>query len=263
MTPGFSVQPDGVPTRQVRRVVAITGGTRGIGLAVAEAFAAQGDLVAVTGGSDGAALEEALAILRGACPDAEGCLVDAQDGAATRAWVEDLVSRHNRLDVAVANAGVIRPRSFLEIDEAQLHHIVGVHLTGAFLFLQAAARSMVESANGGSLITVTAPAALRGGVGVADYAAAKGGVVALTKCLARELADHGIQVNAVLPVAETAMTEALREFRGIDEESWHRQYPGGRMPRPADVAGVFTFLASQAARTVTGQVLAVDAGRSM
>jgi 3-oxoacyl-[acyl-carrier protein] reductase len=246
-----------------RRVVAITGGTKGIGLAVAEAFAAQGDLVAVTGGSDTAAMEEAKAILRGACPEAEARLLDARDGPATRAWVEDLVSCRGRLDVAVANAGIISPRPFLEIDEDQLHHVVGVHLTGAFLFLQAAARAMVRSGEGGSLIAVTAPAALRGGVGVADYAAAKGGVVAMTKCLARELADHGIRVNAVLPVAETAMTEALREFRGLDAETWQRQYPGGRMPRPADIAGVFVFLASEAARYITGEVVAVDAGRSM
>lgn len=98
---------------------------------------------------------------------------------------------------------------------------------------------------------------------MADYAAAKGGVVAMTKCVARELADQGIRVNAVLPVAETAMTEALREFRGVDPETWQRQYPGGRMPRPEDIAGVFVFLASEAAKYVTGQVVAVDAGRSM
>lgn len=248
---------------EARRVVAITGGTKGIGLAVAKAFAAQGDLVAVTGGSDTAAVEEAKAALCRVCPEAEARLLDARDGPATRAWVEDLVSRHGRLDVAVANAGVIRPRPFLEIDEDQLHHVVGVHLTGAFLFLQAAARTMVGSGHGGSLITVTAPAALRGGIGVADYAAAKGGVVAMTKCVARELADQGIRVNAVLPVAETAMTEALREFRGVDPETWQRQYPGGRVPRPEDVAGVFVFLASEAAKYVTGQVVAVDAGRSM
>jgi 3-oxoacyl-[acyl-carrier protein] reductase len=248
---------------QARRVVAITGGTKGIGLAVAEAFAAQGDLVAVTGGSDAAAMEEATAVLRDACPEAEAHLVDARDGQATSAWVEDLVSRHGRLDVAVANAGVIYPRPFLEIAEDQFHQVVGVHLTGAFLFFQAAARVMVRSGQGGSLVAVTAPAALRGGVGVADYAAAKGGVIALTKCLARELADHGIRVNAVLPVAETAMTEALRKFHGLDAETWQRQYPGGRMPRPADIAGVFVFLASEAARYVTGQVVAVDTGRSM
>ncbi|MGA2805665.1 MAG: SDR family NAD(P)-dependent oxidoreductase [Acidimicrobiales bacterium] len=248
---------------EARRVVAITGGTKGIGLAVAKAFAAQGDLVAVTGGSDTAAVEEAKAALCRVCPEAEARLLDARDGPATQAWVEDLVNRHGRLDVAVANAGVIRPRPFLEIDEDQLHHVVGVHLTGAFLFLQAAARTMVGSGHGGSLITVTAPAALRGGIGVADYAAAKGGVVAMTKCVARELADQGIRVNAVLPVAETAMTEALREFRGVDPETWQRQYPGGRMPRPEDIAGVFVFLASEAAKYVTGQVVAVDAGRSM
>lgn len=248
---------------QARRTVAITGGTKGIGLAVARAFAAEGDLVSVTGGSDAAAMEEADRLLSAASPGSEARLVDSRDAAATRAWVEDLVSRHGHLDVAVANAGVIHPRRFLDIDGEQLDQILGVHLKGAFVFLQAAARAMVDVGLPGSLITVTAPAALRGGVGVADYAAAKGGVVALTKCLARELAPNGIRVNAVLPVAETAMTEALREYRSIDADTWQRQYPGGRMPLPDDIAGVFVFLASEAAGYVTGEVLAVDAGRSM
>lgn len=230
---------------------------------MAKAFAGQGDRVAVSCSSDTVAMREANRLLSAASPGSEVRMVDSRDAAATRAWVEDLVSRHGCLSVAVANAGVIRPRNFLDIDDEQLDQILAVHLRGAFLFLQAAARAMVASGVGGSLITVTAPAALRGGVGVADYAAAKGGVVALTKCLARELAPHGIRVNAVLPVAETAMTEALREFRGMDTETWQRQYPGGRMPRPDDVAGVFVFLASEAARYVTGEVLAVDAGRSM
>lgn len=255
----------GVPQMsQTRRTVLITGGTKGIGLAVGKAFAAQGDRVVVSCGSDAVAMEEASDLLSAASPGSEAHMVDSRDAAATRAWVENVVSRHGRLDVAVANAGVIHPRRFLDIDDEQLDEILGVHLRGAFVFLQAAARAMVTlPETGGSLITVTAPAALRGGVGVADYAAAKGGVVALTKCLARELAPHGIRVNAVLPVAETAMTEALRAFRGIDVESWQRQYPGGRMPSPEDVAGVFVFLASEAARYVTGEVLAVDAGRSM
>ena len=248
---------------QTRRRVAITGGTRGIGLAVARAFAARGDLVAVTGGSDAAAMEEANGLLSAASPGSEARLVDTRDAAATRAWVEDIVRRHGRVDVAVANAGVIRPRDLLDITDGQLDEVLDVHLKGSFSFLQAAARAMVASGLGGSLITVTAPAALRGGVGVADYAAAKGGIIALTKCLARELAPHGIRVNSVLPVAETAMTEALREFHGIDAETWQRQYPSGRMPRPDDVAGAFVFLASEAARYVTGEVLAVDAGRSM
>jgi 3-oxoacyl-[acyl-carrier protein] reductase len=246
-----------------RHVVLITGGTRGIGLAVAEAFAVRGDHVIVTGGSDASAAHGAQEALRRRCPDAEARLLDCRDGAATRALIDELLERHGRLDAAVANAGVIRPRPFLEIDEEQWRELLDVHLTGSFLLLQAAARAMVATGRGGSLVSVTAPAALRGGVGVADYASAKGGIVSLTKCMARELAPHGITVNSVLPVAESRMTEALREFHGIDRDSWQQGYPQGRMPTPEEVADVFVFLASDAARHVNGQVLAVDAGRSM
>ena len=241
----------------------ITGGTRGIGLAVAEAYARQGSMVMVSGGHDAEALGEAVARLRRLQADAAGDLVDVRDGHQVGAWITRVVERWGRIDVAIANAGIIRPAPFLELSEQQWDEVTGTHLKGAFLVLQAVARTMIDRHIPGSLITVTAPAAVRASTGVLDYASAKGGIIALTRNLAKELAPWDIRVNAILPVAETRMTDALREFRQVDRDGWAQSHPGGKMPQPADIVAPFLFLGSPESRFVTGQVLGVDAGRSL
>lgn len=235
----------------------ITGGSRGIGLAVAEAFARRGDVVAVSGGHDPDALAQAVERLTGIQPDATGELVDVRDRKRVIEWVSQIVERWGRIDVAIANAGILRPRPFLEIAEEQWDDVVDTHLKGTFLVLQAVARTMVERQIGGSLITVIAPAALRGSTGVADYASAKGGIVALTRNLATELAPWGIRVNAILPVAETRMTEALQAYDQVYRPNRGQRYRRGLRPQPPDIVGPFLFLASPQAQLVTGQVLAV------
>jgi NAD(P)-dependent dehydrogenase (short-subunit alcohol dehydrogenase family) len=247
--------------KNAERVVMITGGSRGIGLAVAKEYAKQGDKVVISGRSDKAALERALASLKEITREVTGALVDVRDRRATENWVNQTAERFGRIDVAISNAGVIHPSPMLEISEEQWDEVVDTHLKGTFFFLQSVARIMVERKIPGSLITVTAPSAVRGSQGVLDYASAKGGVIALTKNMAKELAPYGIRVNAVLPVAKTRMTDALTEYLKMDNESWDKRYPLlGRMPRVEDIVGAFTFLGSEASRCVTGQVLCVDAG---
>ena len=247
--------------KNAERVVVITGGSRGIGLAVAKEYAKQGDKVVISGRSDKVALEHALASLKEITPDASGALVDVRDKHATENWVNQTAERFGRIDVAISNAGVIHPSPFLEISEEQWEEVVGTHLKGTFFFLQSVARIMVERKIRGSLITVTAPSAVRGSQGVLDYASAKGGIIALTKNMAKELAQYGIRVNCVLPVAATQMTDVLMQYVKMDEETWGKRYPLlGRMPTVEDIAGTFTFLGSEASKCMTGQILYVDAG---
>ena len=246
----------------MRKVVLITGGTRGIGLAVAIAFASQGDTVAISGRSDRSALEKAVTNLsKVSNREHSGVLLDVRDGNAVHDWVDKLFQRFGRVDVAIANAGVINPRPFLEIPNEQLDEVVDTHLKGTFHLLQAAGRAMIRKKTPGALITVTAPSATRAVDGVADYASAKGGIISLTRNVARELAPHGIRVNCIMPVADTRMTDALIKYRKTDREAWNRRYPLlGRMPQPEDITGPFIFLGSEESRCITGHVLGVDAG---
>ncbi len=250
--------------RGVQKVLMITGGSRGIGYAVAEAYARLGYAVALSGHADRERLDEAVAGLKRIQPAASGELVDVRDARAVDRWVDEVAGRFGRIDVAVSNAGVIHPAPFLELSEGQWDEVVGTHLKGTFLFLRSVARVMVEKRTGGSLITVTAPTAVRGGEGVADYASAKGGILALTRNMAKELASHGIRVNSVLPVAETRMTDALIRYRKIDPEAWNRRFPlSGGMPSARDVVGPFLFLGSDDSKYVTGNVITVDAGSGL
>jgi len=239
------------------RVVLITGGTKGIGLAVAQAYARLGDIVVISGRSDNLALRKAIDSLKLIQPRATGSLVDVRDRQSVVSWVNGIVEEFGRIDVAIANAGIIRPCSFLQLEESQWDEVVDTHLKGTFLVLQSVARTMIERHVAGSLITVTAPSALKGGTGVTDYASAKGGIISLTRNLAMELGPYEIRVNAILPVAETGMTETLRLFRGMDQESWNKRYSPGRALQADDIVGPFIFLGSDAARHVTGQIIAV------
>jgi 3-oxoacyl-[acyl-carrier protein] reductase len=243
------------------RVVAITGGSRGIGRAVAEAFARSGDAVAVAGGSDADALDETLQGLRSLGASAYGALVDVRSREQVDAFVTAAEAELGPVDVAITCAGTLRPAPFLELADEQWQETIGVHLTGTFVFLQSVARSLVAGGRPGSFITLTSFGGVRAaGAGLADYGAAKGGVIALTRAMARELLPHRITVNSVLPAAETQMTDTLRSYWHVDRDTWNRNFGGGVMPQPAEIVEPFLFLASAGARHITGQVLSVDAG---
>jgi NAD(P)-dependent dehydrogenase (short-subunit alcohol dehydrogenase family) len=241
------------------KVAIITGGSRGIGRAVALAFAHQGARVAIVGVSD----EDALALVaqETAALGAEALPVRAD--VAQRAEVERLVqqvrARWGRIDILVNNAGIIHPARLEEISEAQWQQTVAVHLTGTFHCTQAVIAPMKEQ-GGGKIINVIAPSALRGSFGVADYAAAKGGIIALTRNAASELKPYNIQVNCISPVAETRMTESLFAFRRQHLGEPAATFGQAKVASPEAVAPAFVFFACADSDYITGQVLAVDGG---
>ena len=170
---------------------------------------------------------------------------------------ERLAVHFGTLDIVVNNAGTIRPMPLLEITPEQWERVLRTHLYGTFYCTVEMVRRFLASKRPGKIINVTAPSAIRASSGVADYASAKGGIIAFTKNAAKEFAPFNIQVNAVLPVAESRMTAALDEYnrRLLGPEAPRRDHPS-----PDVLAATYLFFASADLRYVTGQVLAADGG---
>ncbi len=241
------------------KVALVTGGSRGIGRAVALAFAREGADVAITGVSDRVALAQAEQEIAAAGRQVLAIQADVSQQAEVERMVRAVVERWGRIDVLVNNAGVIHPTKLEEINEAQWSATLAVHLTGVFLCIQAVVPVM-KAQGGGKIVNVTAPSALRGSFGVADYAAAKGGVIAFTRNAASELKAHNIQVNCISPVAETRMTDALFAFRRQHLPDTVATFAQAKLVEPEAVAPAFVFFACADADYITGQVLAVDGG---
>lgn len=248
--------------RLANRVAIVTGASRGIGQAVAEAFARQGARVIVVGAHDPQAAEETVEALRRGGAEAMLYMADVSVASQVEALVAAVHTRFGRIDILVNNAGVIETGPLSEISDERWQRVIQTHLTGAFACTRAVAPIMTAQ-RAGRIINVTAPSALHGSrFGVTDYATAKGGIIAFTRNAAVELAPAGVTVNCVLPVAQTRMVDALLAYRNISLERYLRGFPLGRMPTLEEVAGVFVFFASDDAAMITGQMLAVDGGLS-
>ena len=230
------------------RSVLVTGGNRGIGLAVARAFAAQGDRVAVTHRGSGA-------------PDGLfGVECDVTDSAAVDAAFAAVEAEQGPVEVLVSNAGMTDDRLLLRMSEEQFTRVLDVNLTAAYRVTKRAAGKMLR-ARTGRIVLVSSVVALTGSAGQVNYAAAKAGLIGLGRSLARELGSRGITVNVLLPgFVQTDMTAVLPEERMAEIKT---QVALGRLATPEEIAGVVTFLASDAASYVTGAVLAVDGGLGM
>ncbi len=240
------------------RSALVTGAGNGIGAAVAKAFAAAGAAVLVTDIDKDAAAAVADEIVA-AGGRAESAALDVRDAAqATQAAEQAAGLTGGTLHIVVNNAGAIAPAMFPKMTAKQFQFVLDVHVAGAFTVSQAALPFLAEDGTG-RIINVTSAAGLVGTIGQVNYGAAKAAIIGLTKSLAKELAKKQITVNAVAPLAATAMTENIRNNAKLAEKTLAR-IPLGRWAQPDEIAATFVFFASDAASYITGQVLPVDGG---
>lgn len=239
-----------------RPVALVTGASRGIGRATAVRLAADGLTVALVG-RDTQALEVSAAEVAQAGGQAWVVPTDLSHPERLTTLIEEVATRYDRLDVVVNNAGAVEQRPVEDITLDQWRRVVDLNLTATFVLCRDAIPWLARSP-AGAIVNVASTSGLTGGTSGADYAAAKGGVVALTRALARELAPRGIRVNAVAP--SKIDTDLLRLAAGGDLEGVARRIPLGRVGTPEEVATVIGFLASDAASYVTGEVVTASGG---
>jgi 3-oxoacyl-(acyl-carrier-protein) reductase len=229
------------------RVVLVTGGTRGIGLAIAQAFAARGDRVAVTYRKEPA-------------PGFVSVRCDVTSAADVDAMFAEVEAKLGPVEVLVANAGVTKDGLLIQMSEEAFTSVLDTNLVGAYRVAKRATQKMIR-ARKGRIILISSVVGLSGSGGQTNYAASKAGLVGFARSLAREIASRNITVNVVAPgFVETDMTAALPDTRKTDLLA---QIPLQRFANPDDVAGAVTWLASDAAAYVTGAVIPVDGGLGM
>ena len=235
------------------RVVLVTGGNRGIGLAIAQAFVAAGDRVAITARSG--ELPEELA-----GSDVLVVRADVTDSASIDAAFDRIEADLGPVEVVVANAGITRDGLILRMSDDDIAAVLDTNLVGAIRVARRAAKGMVRQRRG-RLVFVSSVVGLLGSAGQVNYAASKAGLVGVARSLARELGSRGITANVVTPgFVDTDMTAVLSDERRAEITG---AVPLGRYASPEEVAGTVVFLASDAAAYITGAVIPVDGGLGM
>ena len=237
----------------------VTGGSRGIGRAIALMYAKEGADVLVNYHSNDAAAKDTVAEIEKLGRKGVAVAADVANYKSAQDMVEECVKQLGRVDIVVNNAGVSKPSMLLKMSEEDWDAIIDIHLKAAFNTTQAAGRHMKEQKSG-KIINVISTAGIFGTVGQINYASAKAGIIGFTKSASRELGRYGINVNVICPgITKTEMTGKLQT-----DEKLKKIYEGriqlGRFAEPEEIAAAFVFLASDDASYITGQVLGVDGG---
>jgi 3-oxoacyl-[acyl-carrier protein] reductase len=244
------------------KVALITGSSRGVGRAVAHSFAKEGAKVVVNYTSHEGAANQVAEAIRQKGGQAMVVGADVAKREEADSLVQVAIDEFGRLDILVNNAGFTRPAMMLKMTEGQWDEVVDIHLKGAFLCSQAAGRQMKEQ-NSGKIINVTSVAGVVGTVGQINYSAAKGGVISMTKSIARELARYNVCANVIsIGILAMGMSEKITTDEKLKEIYMNRILLK-RFGSSEDISPAFVFLASDESNYITGQLLCVDGGYGM
>ena len=242
------------------KVALITGAARGIGKSIALKFAQEGANIAFTDLNRDENMEATEKELEALGVKAKGYASNAADFSQTEEVVGKVKEDFGRIDILVNNAGITKDGLMMRMSEAQWDAVIAVNLKSAFNFIHAVLPIMMRQ-RGGSIINMASVVGVHGNAGQANYAASKAGLIALAKSIAQEVGSRGIRANAIAPgFIETAMTAALPDEVRAE---WCQKIPLRRGGKVEDIANVATFLASDMAGYVTGQVIQVDGGMNM
>ncbi len=237
--------------------IVVTGGSRGIGRAIALGMASEGADIAIIYSGNESAAKEACAEIESLGRKAKSFKCDVASFDDCAKTISDIISEFGNIDVLVNNAGITRDGLIFTLKESDFDDVINTNLKGAFNMIKLASKKMMRNRKG-TIINITSVSGMMGNAGQANYAAAKAGMIGLTKTVAKELAARGITCNAIAPgFVETQMTDKLSDDV---KNAVKDMVPLGRMAQPEDIANAAVFLASEKASYITGEIIKVDGG---
>lgn len=242
-------------------IALVTGGSAGIGRAVAIDLAAKGATVVINYNHSREGAEETLNVIREAGGKAAIVKADVSDPDEVDAMFAKIKKHFKKLDILVNNSGVTRDGYLMMMSREAFDTVIKTNLYGCYYCTQGAIRLMCAAKNGGAIVNISSTSGVVGQEGQANYSASKGAIVSFTKTVAKEYARHGIRANVVAPgFIDTRMTQANRKLL---EEKYMQYIPMGRFGEPQEIANVVTFLASDLASYITGKTIVADGGLIM